>query len=91
MRLTHSIITALLSAGAACAASTTLVKNYCDESLYLTINNGDTFPVPSGSAWTTNIVGKGNTAVVTKSEGAFNAETPKLVLGTSSDLGVLYW
>lgn len=86
-----SLPLALLSASTALAASTTLIKNYCNEDIFLTLNNGAPYTVHSGQAFTSNIVGQGNTAAVTKKPDFFNPETAKMVLGTSTDQGVLYW
>lgn len=73
------------------ATSTILFKNYCLESLYLTINSGAPTTLPSGQAFTSNIVDQGNTALVTKTNDPFNGATAKMVLGTSTDQGLLYW
>lgn len=80
-----------LAATTASATSIALFENYCQESLWLTINNAEAKQLHSGAANATSIVGQGNTVLVTKTSDVFNPSTPKLVIGTSSNQEVLYW
>jgi hypothetical protein len=80
----------------AAGVSEQLIKNYCSENIYVTLylnSTGDTngpFALPTGQAWINDITGQGNTATITKSADVFTP-IPKLVLGTSTDGGILYW
>lgn len=86
------LLTLLTAATTSLAASMQLYKNFCDEDLWLTLNNGKAaYSIPSGSAFSAGIEGQGNTAILTKNDDVHNPETRKLTLGTSTDLGVLYW
>lgn len=91
MKSLTTLITVAATAATSTAASTTLFKNFCLESIFLTLNNEGPYAINSGQAFTASIVGQGNTALVTKNDDPFNAATAKMVLGTSTDLGVLYW
>ena len=79
------------------AVSTQLFKNYCNEDIFVTLAINATedpvgpFLVPSGQAFNAQIVGNGNTGIVTKNNDTFNPTTAKAILGSSTDLGVLYW
>lgn len=78
------------------ATSTELVKNYCpDITIYLTIySNGTTdgpFGLGSEQAYLSNIVGQGGTITVSKNANIWSADTPKMVLGSSTNNGILYW
>lgn len=95
MKLIAPSVLALVATTA--AISTQLVKNYCNEEVFLTLAVNATedatgpFPVPSGQAFTSEIIGQGNTAIITKNNDTFNSATPKMIMGSSTDLGVLYW
>lgn len=86
----------LAFAASASAVSEQLIKNFCTEDIYVTLflNSTDStdgpFVLPSGQAWVNDIEGTGNTATITKSANVFQA-VPKLILGTSTDKGILYW
>lgn len=77
-------------------ASTQLVKNYCNESIYLTLVNGagtatGPFELPSQQAFLNDIVDEGNDCKVTFNPDLFGAHTSVFVLGTSTREGILYW
>ena len=90
-------INLLALATSASAISDQLVKNYCQEGKYLTLSVNATenkigpFILPSGEAYISNITGIGNTAIVSNDPNIFTSEVAKLVLGTSTDNGILYW
>jgi hypothetical protein len=79
------------------AVSTQFVLNNCTESVFLTnVNSTKSTVGPfeikgSGGNWTTEIIGVGNSLGVTKNDRYWTTETPKLILGTSTDAGILYW
>lgn len=79
------------------AISSELVINNCTESIFVTnINSTKSTTGPlevlgAGGNWTTEIIGVGNSLGVSKSDKFWTNETAKLILGTSTDLGVLYW
>lgn len=93
--LTAAAILALTSSTD--AISSQIVFNYCEEPIFVTSINStkDTtgpLEVPGlGGNWTSEIIGVGNSLGVTKSDKFWTNETAKLILGTSTDLGVLYW
>ena len=95
MKLHITVPTLLAFAASSAAISNQLVKNYCLEDVYLSLyGNGETntpFLLPSGQAFISNIVGFGNTATVSKNPNIFSPDTAKLILGSSSDKGILYW
>lgn len=82
----------------ATSISDQLIKNFCNEDVYITLylnatgNTNGPFVLPTGQAWINDITGDGNTATISKSADVFTP-IPKLVLGTSTDGagGVLYW
>jgi hypothetical protein len=79
------------------AVSSQFVLNNCTESVYITnINSTKSTTGPfevkgSGGNWTTDIIGVGNSLGVSKTDGYWSNETPKFILGTSTDAGILYW
>jgi hypothetical protein len=89
-----SILTFTTSAA---AISSQFVLNNCNESIWLTSVNSTgvtTGPVEiksAGGNWTNEIIGVGNSLGVSKTDRYWSTETAKLILGTSTDLGVLYW
>ena len=95
MQLKAVLAAVITLASTSNALSTLQVSNFCDEDIYLTVaGEGPSFgPVvlATAVAWLTNITGKGNTATITKTNDIFAAETAKLILGTSSSDGILYW
>lgn len=96
MKFNTATITGILAfATSATAVSDQLVTNACSESVYLTLySNGTTngpFVLLSAQAYISDIIGKGNTCTVSKSPDIYSPFTAKLVLGTTTDNGVLYW
>lgn len=89
-------LSTLAFATSAAAVSEQLIKNYCSEDIYVTLYQNSTgstdgpFVLPSGQAWINDIISTGNSATITKDADVFSP-TPKLVLGTSTDGGILYW
>lgn len=84
------------------AVSSQVVLNNCAESIWLTnVNSTKSTTGPfeikgtggnsTGGNWTTDIIGVGNSLGVTKSDRYWTPETAKLILGTSTDQGILYW
>jgi len=79
------------------ALSSQFVLNNCTDSIYITnINSTKSTTGPfevkgSGGNWTTDIIGVGNSLGVSKSDRYWTNETAKLILGTSTDAGILYW
>ena len=79
------------------AVSSQFVLNNCTESVYITnINSTKSTTGPfevkgSGGNWTTEIIGVGNSLGVSKTDRYWTPETPKFILGTSTDAGILYW
>jgi hypothetical protein len=79
------------------AVSTQFVLNNCTESVFLTnVNSTKSTTGPfeikgPGGSWTSEIIGVGNSLGVTKNERYWTPETAKLILGTSTDAGILYW
>lgn len=88
-------LAALTFSSVAVATSVQLVKNYCNETLYITLySNGTTvgpFELPYQQAYISDIVGQGNTCTVSKEADIWSSSVGKLILGTSSDNGILYW
>ena len=86
----------ILAFAACTSASHLLIKNYCNEDVYATLYQQSTqetngpFVLPGGQAYLNNIIATGNTATITKSADVFSA-IPKLVVGYSTDQGILYW
>lgn len=98
MHFTISTISTILALTSSThAVSSQIVFNNCEESIFVTNINStkDTtgpLGIPGlGGNWTSEIIGVGNSLGVTKSEKFWTNETRKLILGTSTDLGVLYW
>jgi hypothetical protein len=79
------------------AISSQFVFNNCTESIYITnINSTKSTTGPfevkgSGGNWTTDIIGVGNSLGVTKNDRYWTPETPKFILATSTDAGIVYW
>lgn len=79
------------------AVSSQFVFNNCTESVYITnINSTKSTTGPfevkgSGGNWTHEVTGVGNSLGVTKNDRYWTPETPKFILGTSTDAGILYW
>lgn len=79
------------------AVSSQFVLNNCTESIYITnINSTKSTTGPfevkgNGGNWTTDIIGVGNSLGVSKTDRYWSSETPKFILGTSTDAGILYW
>jgi hypothetical protein len=79
------------------AISSQFVFNNCTESIYITNTNSTKsttgpFEVKgSGGNWTTDIIGVGNSLGVTKNDRYWTPETPKFILATSTDAGIVYW
>jgi hypothetical protein len=79
------------------AISTQFVLNNCTESIFLTnVNSTKSTTGPfeikgSGGNWTNEIIGVGNSLGVMKNDRYWTTETAKLILGTSTDAGILYW
>ena len=89
-------LSTLAFATSAAAVSEQLIKNYCSEDIFVTLYQNSTgstngpFALPSGQAWVNDIISTGNSATITKDADVFSP-IPKLVLGTSTDGGILYW
>lgn len=105
-RTPHSLVTMktnaftvfsfLAFASAATAVSTQLIKNYCAETVYLTLTNDSgasdgPFDLPSQQAYLNDIVGQGNDCKVSFSPDIFSPNTRVFILGTSTYNGILYW
>ncbi|GAB7328194.1 hypothetical protein MBLNU13_g00218t2 [Cladosporium sp. NU13] len=79
------------------AVSSQFVLNNCTESIYITnINSTKSTTGPfevkgSGGNWTTEVIGVGNSLGISKTDKYWTPETPKFILGTSTDAGILYW
>jgi hypothetical protein len=79
------------------AVSSQFVFNNCTESVYITnINSTKSTTGPfevkgAGGNWTTEIIGVGNSLGVSKTDRYWTPETPKFILGTSTDAGIVYW
>ncbi|KAK6434409.1 hypothetical protein LTR95_009413, partial [Oleoguttula sp. CCFEE 5521] len=78
------------------ALSHQVVLNNCNETLYLTyVNSTKSTTGPSPLLAFANaeltIIGVGNSLGVSKSDQYWSSQTPKLILGTSTDNGILYW
>lgn len=99
MHLTASTLSLLLTslATSTTAVSTQEVFNWCGESVFLVnVNSTGSTTGPKeitagGGNWTTPIVGVGNSVGVSKNDQYFSNKTAKLIWGTSTDAGVLYW
>lgn len=81
----------------ALALSNQTVLNNCTEPIFVTYLNstksthGPTQINGTGGTWNSSIVGVGNSLGVSKSDQFWSKQTPKLILGASTDRGVLYW
>lgn len=96
MRFTAAAAASVLALAASANASMLSVKNTCSETLYITLTDSSqktTGPTEfaSGATYVSNIVGQGNSFALTKNTDYYSPNTPKLVLGTSTSNGVLYW
>jgi hypothetical protein len=72
------------------------VKNNCGNPVYLTTTNQQqqtTGPteLAAGASSVSQIVGQGNSLGVTLNQDYYSPNTPKLILGTSTSSGTLYW
>lgn len=91
------LLTTLLTPTITTALSTQQVFNWCSSPLYLVNVNstgsttGPEKLSPGGGNWTTPIVGVGNSLGVARSDQYWSNGTAKLIWGTSTDAGVLYW
>jgi hypothetical protein len=92
-----SLTSSLLAfASTALAVSSQAVLNNCGESVWLTVTNSTQqttgpFEVKSTGAWEGPIVGAANSLGVTKNDQFWSADTSKLILGTTTSSGTLYW
>jgi hypothetical protein len=90
------LLTTLLTSSAA-ALSTQEVWNWCADPLFVVNVNstgsvtGPTKLSPGGGNWTSPIIGSGNSLGVSKTDQYWSNGTAKLIWGTSTDAGVLYW
>ncbi|KAM0714897.1 hypothetical protein Q7P37_009362 [Cladosporium fusiforme] len=98
MHLTASLLTTLLTlATSTSAISNQTVRNNCNEAIFVTYINSTkstTGPLKvngTGGTWDSSIIGVGNSLGVSKNDQFWSNETPKLILGSSTDRGVLYW
>ena len=79
------------------AVSSQFVFNNCTESIYITnVNSTKSTTGPfevkgTGGNWTTEIIGVGNSLGISKTDRYWTPETPKFILGTSTDAGIVYW
>jgi hypothetical protein len=79
------------------ALSTQEVWNWCADPFYLVNVNSTgstTGPLkiaPGGGDWTTPITGVGNSLGVSINDQFWSSNTSKLVWGSSTDAGILYW
>lgn len=89
--------TTLALTSTSAAVSSQSVLNNCTESIWLTnINSTKSTIGPleikgAGGQWDTEILGVGNSLGVSKTDRFWSNETAKLILGTSTDMGILYW
>nr|OQO28978.1 hypothetical protein B0A51_03787 [Rachicladosporium sp. CCFEE 5018] len=97
MHFTTKTISAIIAlATSTQALSHQAVLNNCNGTLYLTYVNSTkstTGPSPLLAFANTElpIIGVGNSLGVSKSDQYWSPQTPKLILGTSTDNGILYW
>ncbi|KAK6439288.1 hypothetical protein LTR95_004506 [Oleoguttula sp. CCFEE 5521] len=97
MQITATALSAILTlATSTHALSHQAVLNICNETLYLTYINSNKptagpFPLLAFANTELPITGVGNSLGVSKSDQYWSPQTPKLILGTSTDNGILYW
>lgn len=93
--LTTTTLLSLLAATTHSLSTQTIINN-CPTALYLTntdSNKTTTGPsaIDAGVNRTFPIIGTGNSLGVTKNDRFWTPETAKLIMGTSTDSGILYW
>lgn len=97
LSLASSALALLALATTSNALSLQGLINNCNETVYATFTNstkstlGPTSVPANGGIWETEIIGVGNSLGVTKSDKFWTNETAKLIFGTSTDKGILYW
>ena len=96
MHLTAITTATILAYASSALGSTILANNLCKEDLWFTPVNGSQatpgpYKVSSGLETAMPIEGVGNSLGVTKTEEYWSPNTPKLILGTSTSKGILYW
>ena len=95
MQLTLPSLLALLATTTHATSIQTIINN-CPTPLYLTnvSSNKPTtgpFALALAANWTNSIIGTGNSLGVAKNDQFWTPDTPKLIMGTSTDKGILYW
>ena len=93
---TFALLNVAALVATAMADSMQLVKNYCDDSIYITLVDGSgntdgPFELPTQQAYLQDIVGEGNDCKVSFNPDIYEASTPVFVLGTSTRNAILYW
>ena len=97
MQLTTALSTAILAfTTATLAVSHQAVLNNCNETVFLTAidgakNTNGPFELKSSGAWSGPINGPGNSLGISKNDLFWSDQTAKLILGTTTDTGTLYW
>jgi hypothetical protein len=97
MHLTTTLTTVVLAlATSTHAVSNQAVLNNCNETVFLTVIDGaqrtnGPFALNAAGAWSGPINGPGNSLGISKNDLFWSNETAKLILGTTSDTGTLYW
>jgi len=99
MHLTTSALALLITTltASTTAVSTQEVFNWCADPVFLVnVNSTGSTTGPEkiaggGSNWATPIVGVGNSLGISKNDQYWSNGTAKLIWGTSTDAGILYW
>jgi hypothetical protein len=86
----------VIALAASSSASLITVTNNCGSSVFLTTTNSQqqtTGPteLAAGASSVSQIVGQGNSLGVTLNKDYYSPNTAKLILGTSTSSGTLYW
>nr|POF12796.1 antigenic thaumatin-like protein [Quercus suber] len=95
MRFTQITAAGFLAfAASAAAVSHQTIVNHCLESIFLTLTDGSgatsgPIELTHTKSYNRDIVGTGNSVGITKSTDYYGS--PKLIFGTSTSNGILYW
>ncbi|KAF1826114.1 uncharacterized protein K489DRAFT_291367, partial [Dissoconium aciculare CBS 342.82] len=86
----------VIAFAASSSASLITVTNNCANSVFLTSTNSaqqtnGPNELKAGANYVTQIVGQGNSLGVTLNSDYYSPNTAKLILGTSTASGTLYW
>jgi hypothetical protein len=86
----------VIALAASSSASLITVKNNCGKPVYLTTTNSQQQTngpneLAAGASSVSQIVGQGNSLGVTLNKDYYSPNTAKLILGTSTSSGTLYW